>query len=91
MDNIHFSAATIVGALLEGCLAVLLPVVLIVVWKLKTKAKLVPFWVGCAIFPLFALVLEAIAATVITLIDYFALRKAANRLKESASTRRGKQ
>lgn len=69
MDNIHFSAATIVGALLEGCLAVLLPVVLIVVWKLKTKAKLVPFWVGCSIFPLFALVLEALAATVITLID----------------------
>ena len=26
-----------------------------------------------------------------TMIDYFALRKAANRLKESASTRRGKQ
>ena len=69
MDNLHFSAPTIIGAVLECFLAVLLPVVLIIVWKVKTKARLVPFWVGCAVFPVFALILEGGAAMVITLID----------------------
>ena len=69
MDNLHFPKEVILGALSEGILAVLFPIVLLIIWKLKTKAKLVPFWVGLLVFPVFALLLEGGCAFVITLID----------------------
>lgn len=69
MDNLHFPTEVILGALSEGILAVLFPIVLLIIWKLKTKAKLVPFWVGLLVFPVFALLLEGGCAFVITLID----------------------
>ena len=39
MENIHFSTASIIGAIIEGFLAVLLPIVLIIVWKNYFKLK----------------------------------------------------
>ncbi|MDO4862956.1 MAG: YhfC family glutamic-type intramembrane protease [Ruminococcus sp.] len=69
MENLRFSASAILGALTEGCLAVLLPIVVLVVWMVRTKAKLVPFWVGCLVFPVFALLIEGGVAFVITFID----------------------
>lgn len=69
MDELHFPPSVIAGALLEGFLAVLLPIVLLIIWRIKTKAKLVPFWVGCLVFPVFALMIEGGCVLVITLID----------------------
>ena len=69
MENLHFSAESILGACAQGLIGVLLPIVLIVAWKLKTKAKLVPFWVGCLVFPVFAFIIEGGVALVIALID----------------------
>lgn len=73
MENIHFSAETVIGAIAQGFIGVMLPIVLIVACKLKTKAKLVPFWVGCLVFPVFAFIIEGSAALGITLIDKYTL------------------
>lgn len=73
MENIHFSTASIIGAIIEGFLAVLLPIVLIIVWKIKTKSRLLPFWTGCLVFPLFALIIEGSFSFIIALVDSKAL------------------
>lgn len=46
-------------------ICVCFPVILCIVWKIKTKAKLSAFWIGCGTFFLFALVLEQILHTVV--------------------------
>lgn len=80
MDDLHFSISTILGALTEGVLAVLLPIILIIVWKVKAKAKLVPFWVGYLVFPVFALILEVAVTLLITFIDKKTLNLLSNQL-----------
>lgn len=73
MDELHFSTASLIAASVEGILAVLLPIVIIVVWKIKSKARLVPFWTGCLFFPLFALIIESTVAAIISFIDAMTL------------------
>lgn len=41
--------------------AFLLPIVLIVVWKIKTGAKMAPFWCGMIVFFVFAMLLEQVS------------------------------
>lgn len=79
MDNLHFSTSSILGALTEGILAVIFPIILIVVWKIKTKAKLVPFWVGCLVFPVF-IILESIVSVVVSLIDSISINILPNKV-----------
>ena len=51
----------ILNAMLQtGLLAITIPVVLIVAWKLYTKRSLVPFWVGVMVFIAFSRMLEMI-------------------------------
>ena len=44
--------------LLAALFAIVFPIVLLIVWKKKTGAKLLPFFVGAAVFFLFAIILE---------------------------------
>ena len=44
--------------LLAALFSVLLPVVLLIVWKKTTRAKLLPFFIGMLVFLVFAVVLE---------------------------------
>lgn len=51
----------ILNAMLQtGVLAITIPVVLIVAWKMYTKRSLVPFWVGVMVFIAFSRMLEMI-------------------------------
>ena len=51
----------ILNAMLQtGVLAITIPVVLIVAWKMCTKRSLVPFWVGIMVFIAFSRMLEMI-------------------------------
>ena len=51
----------ILNAMLQtGVLAITIPVVLIVAWKMYTKRSLVPFWVGIMVFIAFSRLLEMI-------------------------------
>lgn len=51
----------ILNAMLQtGVLAITIPVVLIVAWKMYTKRNLVPFWVGIMVFIAFSRMLEMI-------------------------------
>jgi uncharacterized membrane protein YhfC len=51
----------ILNAMLQtGVLAITIPVVLIVAWKMYTKRSLVPFWVGIMVFIAFSRMLEMI-------------------------------
>lgn len=69
MENIHFGTGTLVGYVVAGVLMVLLPVVLLIVWKQKTKASIVPAVTGAVTFFAFALVLEQIPAALLLVVD----------------------
>ena len=60
--NITFPQQVINGYLVSGAGAILLTAVFIVIWKLKTKAMLIPILVGAATFMIFAEALKAIPA-----------------------------
>ncbi len=49
-------------------IAVGLPILLLIVWKVKAKSKLYPFFLGCGTFVVFALVLEQICHMVVQLL-----------------------
>lgn len=69
MENLHFPTQSIIGALFECIFVVLAPIVIITVWKLKTKVRLIPFWIGCLVFPVFALFIETGVSLIIALVD----------------------
>ncbi len=49
-------------------IAVGLPIILLIIWKIKSKAKLYPFFLGCGTFVVFALLLEQICHVVVQLL-----------------------
>lgn len=52
--------STITAMAAAGVYCILLPILLLIVWKCRTHAKLFPFFMGAGIFILFAMVLENI-------------------------------
>ncbi|MBQ5317395.1 MAG: YhfC family intramembrane metalloprotease [Oscillospiraceae bacterium] len=58
--DITFSQSTITGYILSGILSILLTVVFIILWKVKTKAPVFPIIVGAITFVLFAEILKVI-------------------------------
>lgn len=65
-----YSIYTVPGANIASMLATLviclgLPIVLCIVWKVKSGAKLSSFFIGCGTFVVFALILEQILHTVV--------------------------
>ena len=61
---------SVLNAMLQtGLLAVTIPVVLIVAWKMYTKRSLVPFFVGIMVFITFSRMLEMIPHSFFLLSD----------------------
>ena len=60
MDSIRFSTEAFVTLGIEIFAMVALPIILLIIWKVKTKAKILPVIVGAVIFPVFALGLKMI-------------------------------
>ena len=69
MENIHFETSTLIGYGVSGAIMVLLPVVLLIIWKKKTHAPLMPAIVGAVTFAVFALGLEQIPAYLLLMTD----------------------
>ena len=59
METLHFSAGAIAGMMTEGLLMILLPVILLIIWKKKSHEKLlIPVLVGAATWFVFAILLK---------------------------------
>ena len=63
------SALSIVCMSISGLVGFAIPVVLCLYFKLKKRADLVPFFIGCAVFFLFALVLESIVHQLVLVVS----------------------
>ncbi len=66
--NYTVPAANIMAMVFVMLIAVGLPILLVVCWKCKAKAKWYPFFLGCGTFIVFALLLEQICHTVVQLV-----------------------
>lgn len=58
MDNIHFSDYSLVSIVISGIAMILLPVIVFIVWKIKTHTKIKPVIIGAVTFLMFAIVLK---------------------------------
>lgn len=58
MDALHFSAESVTGLIVEAVLMMLIPVALLVAWKIRTREKLLPVFVGAGIWFVFAILLK---------------------------------
>lgn len=52
--------SAIVGMALSGLVSLVVPIVLLIIWKKKTNAKISSFFIGCGTFVVFALIIESI-------------------------------
>jgi len=57
--------ASIIGMIFSGILAVGAPIALLIVGKIKFKAKISSFFIGCGVFLVFALILEQILHAIV--------------------------
>ena len=53
------SSLAIAGMITSGIVSLVVPLVALIIWYKKTKARISSFFIGCAVFILFALVLES--------------------------------
>lgn len=67
--DITVPTSAIAGLLTEGILVIAIPVILLIVWKKKTKASLKPAVAGMIIFPLFGILLKAIPGYFLLMAD----------------------
>ncbi|MBR5090013.1 MAG: YhfC family intramembrane metalloprotease [Ruminiclostridium sp.] len=58
MENLHFTDESIAGLLTQSVLMMILPFVLLIIWKMKTHEKILPVIVGAATWLLFAIILK---------------------------------
>lgn len=56
----QISSVTYISLVLTVILAIAIPVAMLIIWRLKTKEKIMPAIVGAIIFVVFALILESI-------------------------------
>jgi len=62
-----FSIGQLIGLVMQIVFSLIIPIVLIIIWKKKTKASLKPFFLGMTCFFIFVIILENI-------LHFFALR-----------------
>ncbi len=58
MENIHFTDESIIGLVLQGVLMMILPIILLIIWKIKTHESIGPVFVGAVTWFLFAIILK---------------------------------
>lgn len=61
----NVSSAAISGMVVSGIIALAVPILLLIVWKKKSHAKISSFFIGCGTFVVFALVIESIFHSII--------------------------
>ncbi len=69
MENIHFTDEAIAGLIIQSVLMMILPVVLLIVWKVKTHEKILPVIVGAVTWLLFAIILKLAPAYLLLYAD----------------------
>lgn len=67
--DITVKTSTIAGLLTEGILVIAIPVILLIIWKKKTKVSLKPAVTGMIVFPLFGILLKAIPGYFLLMAD----------------------
>lgn len=67
--DLKIGAGTIAGYIVEGIMVILIPVILLIVWKKKTKASLKPAITGMIIFPVFGILLKLIPGYFLLMAD----------------------
>lgn len=67
--DISVKTSTIAGLLTEGILVITIPVILLIIWKKKTKVSLKPAVTGMIVFPLFGILLKAIPGYFLLMAD----------------------
>lgn len=65
MEIAQVPVASIVGMVVSLMVSVALPLILLIVWRKKTKARVSVFFIGAGTFILFALILEQLLHTVV--------------------------
>ena len=58
MDNVHFTDEAITGLIIQSVLMIIIPVILFIVWKVKTHEKVLPVIIGAVTWLLFAIILK---------------------------------
>ena len=58
MGNVHFTDEAITGLIIQCVLMIIIPVILFIVWKIKTHEKVLPVIIGAATWFLFAIILK---------------------------------
>ena len=69
-QNMDFSIYTVPGSILTAItvymlISILLPIVLMIIWRVKTKAKISTFFIGAATFVVFAMILESVQHNIV--------------------------
>ena len=64
-NNFRVPADNFAAIAFVMCLTIFLPIVLMIIWRKKTKAKISSFFIGSATFIVFALILEQILHTIV--------------------------
>ena len=58
MDDLHFTDEAVTGLFIESTLLIIIPVILFIVWKIKTHEKVLPVIIGALTWLLFAIILK---------------------------------
>lgn len=58
MDDLHFTDEAVTGLFIESALLIIIPVILFIVWKIKTHEKVLPVIIGALTWLLFAIILK---------------------------------
>ncbi len=58
MGNVHFTDEAITELIIQCVLMIIIPVILFIVWKIKTHEKVLPVIIGAATWFLFAIILK---------------------------------
>ncbi len=69
MTDIRIPNESIAGLVTEAVLVILIPIIALLVWKLKTKRSIKPALVGMLIWPLFGIVLKLIPGYFLLIAD----------------------
>ena len=69
MDNLHFTDEAMTGLIIEIILMIIIPVILFIVWKVKTHEKVLPVIIGAATWLLFAIILKLAPAYLLLYAD----------------------
>lgn len=69
MNEIRFGTGALAGLAVEAVLVILIPIILLIVWKKKTGASLKPAVAGMIVFPLFGIGLKMIPGYFLLMAD----------------------